>query len=252
MEQTLLHTLSPQLQALIIIFVSLVYWMCGFVAKVGAYIIYLVLLTLMNLPKSEIPDYLVWIYWMNPIGWCMRALSVNEYRSSKYDVCEYGGVNYCSEFNMNMGEYYPSQFGVPSSKTWSWTGAIFMFLFYVFLLGASTYLLEYRRYLAPTNFQLLPNEIGHETENGYVFALTPKSKDKDGSSADTSHDEVMVAVPRREKNFVPVSIAFTDLWYSVPDPTKTKETLDLLKGINGYATRGTLTALMGSTGAGKT
>ncbi|OWZ17637.1 hypothetical protein PHMEG_0008404 [Phytophthora megakarya] len=122
MEQTLLHTLSPQLQALvgaslgsqlhtsraakakIIIFGLLVYWMCGFVANAGAYIIYFVLLTLTNqvlstwfflltalcpnldiakptstfsIPKSEIPDYLVWIYWVNPIGWCMRALSVN-------------------------------------------------------------------------------------------------------------------------------------------------------------------------------
>lgn len=47
----------------------------------------------------------------------MRALSVNEYRSSKYNVCEYGGIDYCSKFNMNMGEYYLDQFGVPSSKT---------------------------------------------------------------------------------------------------------------------------------------
>ncbi|KAE9287136.1 ABC transporter G family member 36 [Phytophthora fragariae] len=228
----------------IVIFGSLVYWMCGFVANAGAYIVYL--------PKSEIPDYLVWIYWINPIGWCMRALSVNEYRSSKYDVCEYGGVNYCSEFNMNMGEYYLSQFGVPSSKTWLWTGAIFMLLFYVFLLGVSTYLLEYRRYLAPTNIQLLPKEIEDEADEGYALAMTPKSKHKEDSNSDTSHDEVMVAVPRRAKNFTPVSIAFTDLWYSVPDPRNPKETLDLLKGISGYATPGTLTALMGSTGAGKT
>ncbi|KAG2885856.1 ABC transporter G family member 31 [Phytophthora cactorum] len=274
----------------IIIFGSLVYWMCGFVANVGAYIIYLVLLTLTNLvlstwfflltalcpnldiakpmstfsivfiiifagfvqPKSEIPDYLVWIYWLNPIGWCMRALSVNEYRSSKYDVCEYGGVNYCSEFDMTMGEYYLAQFGVPSSKSWLWTGAIFMFFFYVFLLAVSTYLLEYRRYLTPTNIQLLPKEIEDEAQEGYALAMTPKSKIADDSNSDTSHDEVMVAVPRREKNFTPVSIAFTDLWYSVPDPTNTKETLDLLKGISGYAMPGTLTALMGSTGAGKT
>ncbi|KAF4315195.1 hypothetical protein BBO99_00008563 [Phytophthora kernoviae] len=273
----------------IIIFGSLVYWMCGFVANVGAYIIYLCLLTLTNLvlstwffaltalcpnldiakpmstfsivfiiifagfvqPKNEIPDYLVWIYWINPIGWCMRALSVNEYRASKYDVCEYGGVNYCSEFNMNMGEYYLSQFGVPSSKVWLWTGAIFMFCFYVALLALSTYLLEYRRYLAPTNIQLLPKEIEEEANEGYALAKTPKANHSN-SRSDTSHDEVMVEVPQREKNFVPVSIAFTDLWYSVPHPMNTKESLALLKGINGYATPGTLTALMGSTGAGKT
>jgi ABC-type multidrug transport system ATPase subunit len=51
---------------------------------------------------------------------------------------------------------------------------------------------------------------------------------------------------------VPVSIAFKDLWYSVPDPSNPKESLDLLKGISGFAVPGSLTALMGSSGAGKT
>jgi ABC-type multidrug transport system ATPase subunit len=96
----------------------------------------------------------------------------------------------------------------------------------------------------------MPKEIEDEDHDGYALAMTPKRKHD--SDSDTSHDEVMVEVPRREKNFTPVTIAFTNLWYTVPDPTNTKESLDLLKGINGYATPGTLTALMGSTGAGKT
>ncbi|KAG7397092.1 hypothetical protein PHYBOEH_001243 [Phytophthora boehmeriae] len=54
------------------------------------------------------------------------------------------------------------------------------------------------------------------------------------------------------KHFVPVSVAFKDLWYAVPDPTNPKETIDLFKGISGYALPGTITALMGSSGAGKT
>ncbi|KAE9261052.1 hypothetical protein PF008_g32945, partial [Phytophthora fragariae] len=45
---------------------------------------------------------------------------------------------------------------------------------------------------------------------------------------------------------------FKDLWYTVPDPTNPKDTIDLLKGISGYALPGTITALMGSSGAGKT
>ncbi|EGZ13044.1 pleiotropic drug resistance protein ABC superfamily [Phytophthora sojae] len=252
----------------ILIFGSLVYWMCGFVANVGAYFIYLTLLVLTNLvlstwffaltamcpnldiakPMSSFSIVFIilfagFLYWLNPIGWCMRALSVNEYRSSKYNVCEYGGIDYCSKFNMNMGEYYLDQFGL-------WTGAIFLIVFYVLLLALSTYLLEYRRYLAPTNIQLLPKEIEDEAQDVYALATTPKHSDD--TNSDTSHDDVMVGVPRREKSFVRVTIAFTVLWYTVPDPTNPKEGHDLLKGINGCATRGTLTALMGSTGAGKT
>ncbi|KAG6586515.1 ATP-binding Cassette (ABC) Superfamily [Phytophthora cinnamomi] len=52
--------------------------------------------------------------------------------------------------------------------------------------------------------------------------------------------------------FVPVTLAFQDLWYSVPKPGSPKESLELLKGISGFAEPGSLTALMGSSGAGKT
>ncbi|KAJ0394005.1 hypothetical protein ATCC90586_008304 [Pythium insidiosum] len=45
---------------------------------------------------------------------------------------------------------------------------------------------------------------------------------------------------------------FEDLWYSVPDPSNPGKMKDLLKGITGYAAPGTMTALMGSSGAGKT
>ncbi|KAG6611409.1 pleiotropic drug resistance protein ABC superfamily [Phytophthora cinnamomi] len=54
-----------------------------------------------------------------------------------------------------------------------------------------------------------------------------------------------------ERNFIPVTLAFRDLWYSVPDPTHPKATIDLLKGVSGFALPGTITALMGSSGAGK-
>ncbi|TMW67507.1 hypothetical protein Poli38472_011127 [Pythium oligandrum] len=57
----------------------------------------------------------------------------------------------------------------------------------------------------------------------------------------------------RDNYFTPVTLAFKDLWYSVPDPKNPKgEPLHLLKGISGFATPGTMTALMGSSGAGKT
>ncbi|ETM51056.1 hypothetical protein L914_05008 [Phytophthora nicotianae] len=62
----------------------------------------------------------------------------------------------------------------------------------------------------------------------------------------------MIDVPVREKIFIPVTIAFKDLWYTVPDPHNSKESIDLLKGISGFAQPGTIIALMGSSGAGKT
>lgn len=49
-----------------------------------------------------------------------------------------------------------------------------------------------------------------------------------------------------------MTLAFQDLWYSVRSPTNPNESLDLLKGISGFAMPGSITALMGSSGAGKT
>ena len=56
--------------------------------------------------------------------------------------------------------------------------------------------------------------------------------------------------------FTPVSLAWRDINYYVTIVTgkgkkKTKVDKQLLKGINGFAQPGTLTALMGSSGAGK-
>ncbi len=46
-----------------------------------------------------------------------------------------------------------------------------------------------------------------------------------------------------------VSVAFRDVWYTVT--LKNGEELDLLKGVSGYFKPGTVTALMGSSGAGR-
>ncbi|EEY60560.1 ATP-binding Cassette (ABC) Superfamily [Phytophthora infestans T30-4] len=92
----------------------------------------------------------------------------------------------------------------------------------------------------------------------------------------TNTEEIMVRLTPRW-DVPPVTLAFQDLRYSITVPAdavadpagapgrpvavdsrdnagKTKETVtrELLKGVTGYAVPGTMTALMGSTGAGKT
>lgn len=52
--------------------------------------------------------------------------------------------------------------------------------------------------------------------------------------------------------FEPVTLAFKDLKYFVPNPDGTSSELELLKGVSGVFRPGVLTALMGASGAGKT
>uniref|UniRef100_K3WZK5 ABC transporter domain-containing protein n=2 Tax=Globisporangium ultimum (strain ATCC 200006 / CBS 805.95 / DAOM BR144) TaxID=431595 RepID=K3WZK5_GLOUD len=270
-----------------ILFGSMVYWMCGFVTKAPEFIIFEVILLLMNLAfsawffflaaispdnniatpmsmlsilffvifagfivvKSQIPDYFIWIHWISPIAWGLRALAVSEYRSSDYDVCIHKDVNYCEDFNgLKMGQYYLGLFDIPTDKYWVPFAAIYLLALYVVFMFLSYLALEYKRYESPENVTMGKKD---EADDSYIFAETPKNASS--SSTGSGSADLVLDVQTREKTFTPVTLAFKDLWYTVPLPSNPKhETIDLLKGINGYALPGTMTALMGSSGAGKT
>ncbi|EGZ21143.1 pleiotropic drug resistance protein ABC superfamily [Phytophthora sojae] len=229
-----------------LLFGSIVYWMCGFVASAQSFVLYQVVLFLVNMAyaawfffiasvcpninvanpisllsllflatfsgflitKESIPVYLSWIYYISPHAWGIHAVAVNQYRDSRFDTCVYVGVDYCAEYGMQMGEYMLSVYGVPSEKYWLWVSL----------------------------------------RDNYALVTTPKA----ATNALNNEQDVILSVTRStEKNFVPVTLAFNDLWYSVPDPTNAKSSIDLLNGVSGFALPGTITALMGSSGAGK-
>ncbi|OWZ04694.1 Pleiotropic drug resistance protein transporter, partial [Phytophthora megakarya] len=265
-----------------IIFGSIVYFVCGFASDVKLFIIFEVVLFVSNLAmgmwffflagalpdanvvmpvgmssilifiifagfivtKSQIPDYLIWAHWISPIAWALKALAINQYRSSDFDVCVYDDVDYCAKYNgMTMGEYYLDLFGIATEKEWIAYAIIYLLAVYVFFMFLSYLAMEYIRYETPENVDVSVKTI--EDENSYVLAETPKGG-KNGATV------IDLPVQTREKNFVPVTVAFQDLHYFVPDPKNPKDQLELLKGINGFAVPGSITALMGSTGAGKT
>ncbi|RLN87248.1 hypothetical protein BBJ28_00026457, partial [Nothophytophthora sp. Chile5] len=125
---------------------------------------------------------------------------------------------------------------------------------YAFFIAAGAFILEFKRYEGPVNVALKAEEgdafKSVAAPDEYALVSTPNHSSTPSGYA--SPPEVVVDVESREKNFVPVTLAFRDLWYSVPKPSNPKESIDLLKGVSGFADPGTLTALMGSSGAGKT
>uniref|UniRef100_K3WZJ5 ABC transporter domain-containing protein n=1 Tax=Globisporangium ultimum (strain ATCC 200006 / CBS 805.95 / DAOM BR144) TaxID=431595 RepID=K3WZJ5_GLOUD len=280
----------PFVLAETLVFGTMVYWMCGFHSSGSAYIVFELLLFLSDLAfgawfffiaaispnihmanpianvsvlffmlfagfvvlKSQIPDYFIWLYWLSPISWSIRAIAINEYRSDKYDVCDYDGVAYCEQFGgMTMGEYYLSLFDVQSKKEWVVYGVLFMVMAYLLFMVLSYIALEYCRYESPENVSVTTGSTKDKEDTSYVLAKTPQGSTSTRGSF-REEQEVMLTVST-DKHFVPVVVAFKDLWYTVPLPSNPKhDTIDLLKGITGYALPGTMTALMGSSGAGKT
>ncbi|OWZ19517.1 Pleiotropic drug resistance protein transporter [Phytophthora megakarya] len=245
----------PLILAESLIFGVMVYWICGFDADFLRFIIFEIILFLINLSmgmlfsflaaispnanvaaplgivsllvfilfagfivtKNNIPDFLIWGHWISPMSWGLRALAINEYRASTFDVCVYKSIDYCTTYGVTMGEYNLKVFSMQTDKIWI----------------------------------LIDNREKHSVdpvidEESYALIETPKN-------GRTHTTDCAVEVDNREKHSVdPVTVAFQDLWYSVPDPHNPKESLNLLKGITGFALPGSITALMGSSGAGKT
>ncbi|KUF78768.1 Pleiotropic drug resistance protein ABC superfamily [Phytophthora nicotianae] len=271
-----------------LIFGSIIYWMCGFVATAGGFIFFelVVFLTSMMfaawffflavvspdlnvaspitmfslffftlfcgfvVTKGNIPDYLIWIYWLSPQAWGIRAAAVNQYTDSRFNVCVYGDIDYCEAYGMTMSEYSLSTFDVPTGRVWMYLGVVYLVGLYVFFMLIAWAVLEYWRTEDPiiVSFEARDDiaDVKTLTSTGdYTLTTTPRAVAR---SADLSIPVAQV----RAKSVTPVTLAFNDLWYSVPDPANSKASIELLKGVSGFALPGTITALMGSSGAGKT
>ncbi|GMF41438.1 unnamed protein product [Phytophthora fragariaefolia] len=277
-----------------LIFGTLVYWMCGFVSQTSEFFLFLLVLFLTNvslgsfyfsltaaskdiniatpismaatlifiifagfvITESQIPNYFIWLYWMTPVSWTLRALAVIEYRSATMDVCEYEGIDYCDEFGgFRMGEYYLQLFDFKTERIWIIYCVIYMVAFYIACMALGYFSLEYLRYEAPENIAISDvdtEEVGSKDsitegrfESAYALATTPKALTKPG-------ENTIIDVNSVPRTFTPVTLAFRDLHYSVPKPSNPKESIELLKGVSGYALPGRMTALMGASGAGKT
>ncbi|KAG3028615.1 ABC transporter G family member 53 [Phytophthora cactorum] len=203
-------------------------------------------------PKDELPGWLIWGYWIDPLAWSLRALAVTLYRTTSLDKCEYGGVNYCQISDENTaGEYYLSTFDVPSSQLWIPLAAGFLLITYFVFMILAWLMLERmcRRHGEHPTVHFTSSSIissNNQPEGGYMIAVTPRSDV-------STHDEETCRLNVKEAAVIPVTLGFEDLWYSVPDPSDCGgASRNLLKGVNGYAQPGTMTALMGSSGAGKT
>ncbi|ETK86182.1 hypothetical protein L915_09167, partial [Phytophthora nicotianae] len=282
-----------------VVFGAITYWMGGYVALADRFIVFLVTLFLCQMwftsyffflssvspnltvaqpvmmvsvlffmlfggfliTKDNIPDYLIWIFWIDPLAWCIRALSINQYLAPKFDVCVYEGIDYCATYSETIGEYSLGVFSLPTGSMWIWYGWIFLFAGYFMFVFVSYLVLEYKRYESPENIAV----VEEVAEDQNVYSKMPKtpreSKTDDKVIEIQDADDVMGGVttisvpvePTGRGVSLPITLAFEDLWYSVPMPGgKKDEEIDLLKGVSGFALPGTMTALMGSSGAGKT
>ena len=188
----------------------------------GIVVILMILFSGFILPRPLISDGWIWFYWLNPVSWGIKAVTINEYKASRYDFTVCASVNCTVEDR--FGDFALRQYGNPIEEEFKWYSLGVIAVEFFSLLLACTLVLHYVRWEAspPPPLPLLDEITAPDIET----------------------------IKAAELPFEPVTFAFKDIGYRVTLKDKTEKVL--LKGVSGFFEPGTMTALMGSSGAGKT
>jgi len=248
-----------------LIYGSLVYWMAGFTYQASSYFMFLLLIllcaftcgvmfsffsaTIKDRPTAQacmsialvvlvlfsgftvqpdvIPPYYIWIYWINLFAWTIRAVVINEFESGEYDEV----VN--PQTGETQGEAIMRQFGFtldgePFHFVWTWWTVLFCIGLASVSIIMSVWCLNHVRFVTG-------GSLGGEEATADQSMKTSKLTNSQAESLESRG----------------ATITFKNVNYVVTASTS-KDKLHLLKGISGYFEKGKMTALMGSSGAGKT
>jgi len=191
-------------------------------AAMAVTIVLLVLFSGFTVQPDVIPPYWIWAYWINMFAWILRGLVVNTYQSGKFDEVQENGNTEGENILIQFGFLFN---GEPFTFVWVWYGILFSIAAGLLSVGLSTYFLSSWRF---------------ETGKGVGTDIPDEPENANGVDCEK------VNIPYQK-----VNLTFKSVHYTVKASTSDDE-LELLKGIDGYIEAGKMTALMGSSGAGKT
>lgn len=212
-------------------------------------------------PKSVISDGWIWFYWMNPVGWALKGVTINQFTSPRYNflTCENEDCTHKERF----GDSVLKAYGNPTNQQYIWYSFAVIIgmnmLFFVLTYLSMEYIKSVPSPIPPTREDNSSPSQDSKSDNARaVIPVTTNEKKEDGCDLESGDIPPSVEVLSKGENsykvdqlpYDPISFSFRDIWYTVTLPSG--EDIDLLKGVSGFFEPGTITALMGSTGAGKT
>mmetsp|Transcript_1994 Transcript_1994/g.5290 ORF Transcript_1994/g.5290 Transcript_1994/m.5290 type:complete len:1447 (-) Transcript_1994:184-4524(-) len=218
----------------------------------GACIVVFVIFSGYLIPRSSVPPWFIWAYWISPMRYAFEAIAINEFYGLVFsctpeellppDPSIPESVKICP---ISTGEAYATNvLGLSSGYEWYWynIAALVGFIF-LFLLVSSIGMLL----IKPTEhgYRVL-NSSSNPDDERIVDAVNEEFYSHQGLRDEAKAQDIGDTELSKVK---PGYIVWKGISYTVPTPDGDKKLLD---NVDGFCRPGRMIALMGSSGAGKT
>ena len=216
--------------------------------------------------ENNIPRWLIWAFWISPFSWVLRSLAINEFGAPYFDPPYNVDGSYF--YGLRTGDAYMRLFDIDPTWAFKWAGFGYLIGFFLFVTGLCVLVLRVVRYpLTMGTKRFLDEEAAAEREEEQAAVRQQREGGAAGGTIAVTLDKAVAAAQTYASSFKlqsastalpfqPIDLAWRNIHYTVmvdrTDGGKGQVGRKLLTGINGYAKAGQLTALMGSSGAGKT
>ncbi|EOA26339.1 hypothetical protein CARUB_v10022507mg [Capsella rubella] len=191
------------------------------------------------IPYTDMPGWLKWGFWVNPISYAEIGLSVNEFLAPRWQQMQ--------PTNVTLGRTILESRGLNYDDYMYWVSLCALFGLTVIFNTIFTLALTFLK--SPTSSRAMISQDKLYELQGTKDSSVKKNK----AIVKPNEDSENMILP-----FKPLTITFQDLNYYVDVPVEMKgqgyseKKLQLLSDITGAFRPGVLTALMGVSGAGKT
>ncbi|KAK4492092.1 hypothetical protein RD792_002889 [Penstemon davidsonii] len=194
------------------------------------------------LPKEMIKPWWVWAFWVSPLSYGQRAISVNEFTASRWMERSIDG-------NTPLGDTILQLHSLPRDRYWYWLGVGVLLAYALFFNITVTAALAFLNPIKSSQ-TIVPvdDDQGNSASNGQDEThASNRISGKDGK------EKKGMILP-----FQPLAMTFHNVNYFVDMPKEMisqglpETRLQLLCNVSGVFSPGVLTALVGSSGAGKT
>ncbi|KAJ3078147.1 hypothetical protein HDU99_000758 [Rhizoclosmatium hyalinum] len=224
------------------------------------------------IPHQYMKPWFIWVYWLNPLAYGFKTLITNEfegllfpctgtnlvpagpivtpagtfYSDSNYQTCSMAGGS-PGATSVDGLAYLSVALGIDTSfKLWN---LLIIFAFFIFFFTINCIVLETVQHgSAGKSVKFFKPEEDKDKLHRQLEKLDKRDRKLVAPVVPASETSVEVNADELE---VLGTLLWKDVMYTVPHPKEKGKHLTLLNGVNGYAKPGTMTALMGSSGAGK-